>query len=255
MIELKNHLFPGFLVVFEGIDGSGKGTQIELLKDTLEKHFNGRKVVYTKEPGGTCLGAELRKVLFETVGTANMAPNVRNCLYLASHIQNVQEVIVPALKAGHIVVSDRYCYSDFAYGKQGGIADELAEAYRVLAGPRPDLVVYLNGTPSLLLSRALARKSENHQNGTAKAWCKAGDLARIQKVYDEIFSSSRKNVMSICVDDLPAEDIASRIAFQLTDKLRDHFGAAYSGEQPSHWDSPFYTGPTPDSSYGTSLPA
>ena len=102
----------GCLIAFEGIEGAGKSTQVRLTADAL--HQRGVRVVETREPGGTALGSELRHVLmhrFDTVPT----PLTELLLYLADRAQHLSEVIVPAVAAGAVVLTDRFSASTIAY--------------------------------------------------------------------------------------------------------------------------------------------
>jgi len=97
-------------VTFEGIDGSGKSTQAELLRARLEA--DGREVVATREPGGTELGERIRELLLHG---GHVSPWAEALLYAASRAQHVDEVIRPALARGAWVVCDRYVDSSVAY--------------------------------------------------------------------------------------------------------------------------------------------
>jgi dTMP kinase len=97
-------------VTFEGIDGSGKTTQVALLQEALVAA--GREVVATREPGGTALGEGIRDLVLHGV---DMTPWAEACLYAAARAELVTEVIVPALDGGAVVISDRYVDSSLAY--------------------------------------------------------------------------------------------------------------------------------------------
>lgn len=105
---------PGFFISFEGIDGAGKSTHIKAYCDLLRSRFPDRSVVLTREPGGTALGEQLRAVLLE----APMHLETEALLMFAARREHIEQVIEPALAAGHIVVSDRFTDASFAY--QGG---------------------------------------------------------------------------------------------------------------------------------------
>ena len=102
-------------ITFEGIDASGKSTQLELLKNTLiDKEF---KVLATKQPGGTEIGQLIRNILLDPDHT-QIVPEAEVLLYLADRIQHLKEVVIPALERGDVVLCDRYHDATLAY--QGG---------------------------------------------------------------------------------------------------------------------------------------
>lgn len=145
---------PGKFVTFEGIDGCGKTTQLNRLVQRLEAA--GRTVVRAQEPGGTRVGREIRKILLDARSTDLRAvPEV--LLYFASRAQNVEEVILPALQAGHIVVADRFTDSSTAYqGSARGVGLETIAALERIGcrGIRPDLTFLLDVDPETGLARA-----------------------------------------------------------------------------------------------------
>ena len=133
----------GLLITFEGGEGSGKSTQAELLAQSLEA--TGQRVLRLREPGGTPLGEELRRLLLHR--RAAMSPAAELLLFLAARAELVQSVIQPALAEGAIVICDRFCDSTFAYQGYGRGLD-LAELRRLNAfatgGLVPDLTVLLD---------------------------------------------------------------------------------------------------------------
>lgn len=134
---------PGFFVAFEGGEGAGKSTQMEAFVDWLKAR--GDDVVTTREPGGTAIGAQIRKVLLDPAGK-EMDPHAEALLYAADRAQHVAEVIKPALDAGKTVVSDRFIDSSLAYqGLARGLG--LQDVYEIskwaVDNTLPELVVYL----------------------------------------------------------------------------------------------------------------
>jgi dTMP kinase len=134
----------GFFVTFEGPEGSGKTTQIELLAAYLRA--SGHDVVTTREPGGTPIGDQIRAVVHDVENTA-MVAETEILLYSASRAQLVQQLIRPALAANKVVLSDRYADSTMAYQGYGRGLDlaALRQITRFATGGlRPDLTMYLD---------------------------------------------------------------------------------------------------------------
>jgi len=147
-------------VVFDGVDGAGKGTQVALLRDALVAR--GRTVHVTAEPSTWPIGAHIRKCLrgeLDDPGWAAMA-----LLFAADRVQHVEREIRPALDAGHIVLCDRYDASSIAYQSALAGDDPNGEHMRWIAtlndrAKRPDLVLVLDLDPELAASRRHARGS------------------------------------------------------------------------------------------------
>lgn len=140
-------------VVFEGPEGSGKTTQIGLLRRRLESL--GCDLVCTREPGGTPIGEAIRALLHDPGNTA-MLPMTEVLLYSAARAQHVGQVIKPALQRGQVVISDRFAASTIAY--QGyGHGLPLAMLNRVTqyatGGLAPDVVIYLDLDVTIGLQR------------------------------------------------------------------------------------------------------
>lgn len=136
----------GRFIVLEGIDGAGKTTQAKLLVRALRRR--GRAVVYVREPGGTDLGEQVRRLLLDR--RSRMTVECELYLYMAARAQLVAERIRPALRRGRTVVCDRFLYSSAAYqGEAGGVGvgDVLALGRWAVDGVAPDRVVILDLDP------------------------------------------------------------------------------------------------------------
>src|SRR5882672_7607865 len=112
----------GIFITFEGPEGSGKTTHIQLLAAYLRAH--GRRVLVTREPGGTALAAGIRKLLLD--GGDGLSPMAELFLYEADRAQHVHETLFPALRQGKIVLCDRYTDSTLAYQGYGRQLDMIA---------------------------------------------------------------------------------------------------------------------------------
>jgi dTMP kinase len=146
----------GKFITFEGIDGSGKSTQLRLLADDLR--FRGFNVLTTQEPGGTPLGRRLRQAFLET--EENVAPMAELLCYAADRAQHVEFLIKPALAAGKIVISDRYADATAAYQGAGrGFSETIIKQVIKLAtgGLKPDLTVFFDLPVGLSLQRTNKR--------------------------------------------------------------------------------------------------
>ena len=134
----------GAFLSMEGLDGSGKGTQLERLRDTLDRY--GFEVVMTREPGGTPIGEKIREILLDRAN-AGMADVTEALLYAASRAQHVREKIRPAVAEGKVVLCDRFLDSSVAYqggGRQLGIDEVLGINRPAVDGTMPDLTVFLD---------------------------------------------------------------------------------------------------------------
>jgi dTMP kinase len=143
----------GFFITFEGIDGSGKTTQIKLLdKYLMDRGFD---VVLTREPGGTALGDEIRDILLNPQNTG-MSSRAETLLFEASRAQLVEKVIKPAIENGKIVICDRFFDSTIAY--QGaarglGVKEILDMSLWASAGLVPDLTFLITINVEICESR------------------------------------------------------------------------------------------------------
>ncbi|MFW2512355.1 dTMP kinase [Demequina sp. SO4-13] len=138
----------GFFVVFEGGDGVGKSTQIDLLAGHLRAPAGGGfEVVTTREPGGTRLGQELRQAVMHG---DHVAPRAEALLYAADRAHHIATKVRPAIERGAVVVQDRYVDSSIVYqGGARGLGDEVERISRwATEGLLPDLTVVLDMEPA-----------------------------------------------------------------------------------------------------------
>ncbi|MEL0149282.1 MAG: dTMP kinase [Pontimonas sp.] len=145
----------GLFITFEGGDGSGKTTQINLLASWLESE--GHTVVITREPGGTDLGTELRNIILHREGF--IAPRAEALLYAADRSHHIHTLVRPALKRGEIVVQDRYLDSSVAYQGAGRVLDptEVRDiSLWATENLMPDLTVVLDVPASVAKERQAA---------------------------------------------------------------------------------------------------
>ncbi len=148
---------PGYFITFEGIEGSGKSTQIKLLVDYLVKQQIPH--LSTREPGGTPIAEAIRKILLDPL-CSEMLPEAELLLYSASRAQHTGELILPALKAGKIVISDRYYDSTNAYqGAARELDYDVIDLLNTFATFHtvPDLTVLLDLPVEAGLARILHR--------------------------------------------------------------------------------------------------
>ncbi len=146
----------GLLIVFEGAEGAGKTTQLKRLGDWIAAR--GRDVVTVREPGGTVVGDEIRRVLLDPA--SDIAPRAEALLFMASRAQLVERKIRPALERGAIVLVDRFFLSTYAYqGRGRGLPEEGVRAANALAtgGLVPDVTLLLTLPVEDGLARAMDR--------------------------------------------------------------------------------------------------
>ena len=146
----------GALIVFEGGEGSGKSTQLRLLSRDLERHSVPH--VCLREPGGTPLGTEVRRLLLDR--ESDIVPRAEALLFMASRAQLVEREILPALERGELVLLDRFFLSTYAYQIAGhGLPEDEVQAANRFAtgGLSPDLTLLFTFPVEAGLARAARR--------------------------------------------------------------------------------------------------
>ncbi|MDP0499483.1 MAG: dTMP kinase [Verrucomicrobiota bacterium JB022] len=151
----------GYLITFEGSEGSGKSTQISRIANRFEDA--GYEVVVTREPGGTRIGEEIRQILMHNDSSSNMTPEAELLLFAASRAQLVRELITPALERGCIVLCDRFMDSTTVYqGIARQIASEPVKLINEFAvgDVEPDVTVVIDVPAELGFERIKSRVSD-----------------------------------------------------------------------------------------------
>ena len=158
---------PGTFITFEGIDGSGKSTQLRLLDKFLRA--NGCDALLTREPGGTPLGLRLRAALLDA--TEEVDPLTELLVFAADRAQHVRRVLRPALAAGRVAISDRYADATVAYQGAGrGFAPELISQIVELAteGLKPDLTLLFDVSIQESTTRTTRRSTSRSTSKTPR---------------------------------------------------------------------------------------
>lgn len=158
----------GTFITFEGIEGSGKSTQIVLLANHLTAQ--GRQVTLTREPGGTAVGDQVRRILLDPANTA-LAPRAELLLYAAGRAQHLAELIEPDLRAGKIVLCDRFSDATLAYQGYGRGLDPamIRSLDRIVTnGLRPDATMLLDIDAAAGLARARGRNKRGGLEAEAR---------------------------------------------------------------------------------------
>lgn len=135
-------------ITFEGCEGVGKSTQLNLLREYLEE--TGQEAIFCREPGGTSISEQIRGVLLNPANT-EMSAVTESMLYASSRVQLINQVILPALKEGKIVVCDRYLDSSIAYqGYARELGVDLVKKINFYAVENcmPDVTIFLDRSPA-----------------------------------------------------------------------------------------------------------
>src|SRR5580658_5141815 len=159
---MANDYFKGFFVTFEGGEGSGKTTLLAQLSDVLTQQ--GYQVVNTREPGGTPLGETIRHWVLHQDPIKRIGNKAELLLFLAARAQHIEEVILPALQEGKIVLCDRFNDSTVAYqGWARGLGIKYVQKLcRLICGKViPQLTLFLNVSPEVGLARSCQLHKEH----------------------------------------------------------------------------------------------
>lgn len=210
----------GLFITFEGVEGSGKSTQVRVLEEHLRER--GIPTVFSREPGGTPLGEQLRGLLLDP-RQHGMLPLTELFLYLASRAEHVSRVVRPALERGAVVVSDRYTDASVAYQGGGrGLGWEIVEPLNRLAtdGVKPDVTFLLDLDPE----EGLARFSGEHGR-PARDRIESEALEfhrRVRAAY--VDASTREPARFVVLDARRDPDEIARLVAQRVEDLLKHRG-------------------------------
>lgn len=195
----------GIFIVFEGIDGAGKSTQVRLLAEKLTAA--GETVVVSKEPTDGEFGRELR----ESAKTGRLSLDRELQLFIDDRKQHVNELILPSLSAGKVVILDRYFYSTVAYqGIRGADPASILESMRF--APVPDMALVFDAPPELTLARI-----ENDRGETPNEFEKQDALQKCREIFLGLIES-RSECFRIDASQT-ASDVEAEIARCLLDNV------------------------------------
>jgi dTMP kinase len=186
----------GIFITFEGMDGSGKTTQIHLLAERLR--HGGRMVLETAEPGGAEIGSEIRRILLDAKNHA-LSPTAEVLLYFACRAQNVDQLILPALSRGEIVLSDRFTDSTLVYQGCGrGLGTETVLALDRIAcrGLKPSLTLLIDVDLETSLARAEARNLRGNRTDRMEQQA-AAFYEKVRDAYKELAASEPERFRAI----------------------------------------------------------
>ena len=203
----------GFFITFEGLDGSGKSTQLKLLARSLRA--SGRAVTTTRQPGGTELGDQVRALLLNSK-TRHVAPLAEMALMFADRAQSIQQIIQPALAEGQIVLCDRFTDSTEAYqgGGRGLGSERVLAMHRAVCGDLwPDLTLLLLPDLDASLARARRRNVRQQTQDADENRFEAEERAFYERVYSQYREIAARDVLRVVTiaDDAPVDVIEKRI--------------------------------------------
>ncbi len=203
----------GRFITFEGIDGSGKSTQLRLLAEELRTL--GFELITTCEPGGTPLGRQLRAALFET--EEDVSPLAELLLFAADRAQHIERLVRPALAEGKVVISDRYADATAAYQGAGrGFSREIIREVIELAtgGLKPDLTIFLD----IPINEASARMTSRSERGNRMDAETEEFYSRVRDAYLG-FARAEPDRFRVIDAARPVEDIRVEVLSEVTRNL------------------------------------
>ena len=206
----------GHFIVVEGLEGAGKSTALDTIKQTLVAR--ACELILTREPGGTRVGETIRGLIKETIPAEPLDARAELLLFYAARVQLLEQVIRPALNRGAWVLADRFELSTFAYQGGGRQLDESMIAHLsdfCVGDLKPDLTIFLDVSPELGLQRAGLRGAMDRIEQESLAFFKA--------IYDA-YHRQIKTMHNVVVIDAsqPLAVVQKSIATALTNYLATH---------------------------------
>jgi dTMP kinase len=205
---VKNNPYKGKFIVFEGLDGSGQTTQAKLLADFLIR--KGNKVLLTKEPtSNSSVAAKIRMALDSKT---KIKAEILQELFAQDRKEHLEREIIPALKKGKIVISDRYFFSSFAYGMAEGLKLKklLTLNYKFLM---PDITLFLRVKPETCLARIKKRKF------LKTIFEKKKNLKKVAYYYEILANTRFQDKIKVVNGEKPIEEVFSQVKEIVLSKL------------------------------------
>jgi dTMP kinase len=211
----------GFFLTFEGLDGSGKSTQLRKLAAWLEAR--GEQITVTRQPGGTRIGDRIRALLLDS-RTENLSPTAELGLMFSDRAQAIAEVIAPALAEGRIVLCDRYTDSTEAYqggGRELGSDLVLRLHAAMCGGLQADLTILLMADFEQSLTRARRRNDRAAQSGKDEGRFERENELFYRRVFEKYREIAQRDAVRVVVieGDESIEEIHQRIVQVVEEKL------------------------------------
>ncbi len=197
----------GFFISFEGIDGSGKSTQTQLLKSSLEAL--GHDVILTREPGGSPGAEEIRALVLQGAPD-RWSARTEILLFTAARRDHLERTIQPALDAGKVVICDRFADSTRMYQglSRGDLRAAVDQLHTLMIGVEPDLTVLIDMDPAQGLSRALSRNTAEERfedfGESLQVAMRAGFLALAREYADRFVVIDGAREIAEVADDILA---------------------------------------------------
>jgi dTMP kinase len=194
--------WPGVFLVFEGIDGTGKSTQIRKLRESLESA--GETPVVSREPTGGPWGRRIR----ESASTGRMTAAEELEAFIHDRSEHLAGLVLPALRAGRVVILDRYYYSTIAYqGTRPGVDVEAIRRTMESLFPEPDLVLLFDLEPERAIERITSSRGE-----TPNEFERRDGLERARAVFSSLDSGRIRRIDASRTEDEVAREVLAAVA-------------------------------------------